>query len=356
MTISEHWMTETVRTTHRWSPPAQVLTADPQHGVSTYARFLAHEVRDLIPHTRLHDAGAGFGPGFSSPGWIHLHFTDRLWGADALAAAAAVEALAGAHRVIVTLHDVPQASDGTHLRIRAEGYRRVIAAASGVVVNSRHEVELLREFTDPAVTAAVIPLPVHVPLAPPPGSATSTLDGSVAILGFVYPGKGHDRAIDAVARIAPGFHRVPDVIALGRASAGHEADVRSLQQHAAARGVRFETTGYLSDAELLRRSRQVSVPLIAHDHVSASGSLASWISARRRPIVLRSRYMQEMAALRPGTLTLVEPAELADAVAAALRDPASTWLDDNAEVRPTTGDTVEQYLDYWRAVMQENPE
>jgi len=348
MTISEHRVTDPGGIVDLWSPPLQVLTADPQHGVSTYARFLAHEVRAMVPHTRLIDPGTILG----EPTWLHLHFTDRLWGTDALSAAAAVEALAGQHRVIVTLHDVPQASDGTHLPSRAESYRRVIAAASGVVCNSRHEVELLREFIDPRVAAAVIPLPVHEPVAPAPPRLSAALDGSVAILGFVYPGKGHDRAIDAAARIATGGSRVPDVVALGRASAGHEVDVELLRKHGAARGVRFETTGYLSDAELLRRSRLVSVPLIAHDHVSASGSLASWISAGRRPIVLRSRYMEEMAALRPGTLTLVEPDDLAGAVAAALRNPASTWLAGDAQVRPTTRDTVEHYLDYWRAAMR----
>ena len=347
MTISERGLAGLGELTGQWSPPVQVVTADPQHGVSTYARFLAGEVRRLAPHTRLHDAGSAL----DESAWLHLHFTDRLWGADALSAAAAVEALAATHRVIVTLHDVPQASDGTRLGIRAEGYRRVIEAAAGIVCNSWHEAALLREFTHPLIDAAVIPLPVHVPLAPAPRWRSPALDGSVAILGFVYPGKGHDRAIDAVARMASGQLRVPDVVALGRASSGHEADVEVLRQRASTQGIRFEVTGYLSDAELLRRSRLISVPLIAHDHVSASGSLASWISARRRPIVLRSRYMQEMAELRPGTLTLVDPDELADSVVEALRNPASTWLDDDAEVRPTTRDTVEQYLDYWRTVM-----
>ena len=346
MTLADDLMPAVLSST--WMPPTLILTADPEHGVSTYARQLAEQVRKVAPHTPVRGPRLDVSP-IGAPGWVHVHFTDRLWGADAGSAAAAVEALALQHRVIVTLHDVPQLSDGTHLGRRAECYRRVISAATAVVCNSRHEAELLREFTAPDAAPAVIPLPVQ---SSPWAAAQPEPDGAVAILGFVYPGKGHERAIDAVSRIAPSMSRPrPWVVALGRASAGHEGDVHTLQASARQRGVAFEVTGYLSDDELVRRARRVSVPVIAHDHVSASGSLASWISAGRRPIVVRSRYMEEMAALRPGTLTLVDGDDFVDAVAAALRNPESTWLHSAVDVRPTTRDTVDQYLEYWAAVM-----
>jgi len=333
-----------------WTPPTLIVTADPEHGVTTYARQLAEQVRLVLPHTAVRGPRLEVSP-IGAPGWVHVHFTDRLWGADALSAAAAVEALAADYRVIVTLHDVPQYSDGTNLARRAECYRRVIAAAAAVVCNSEHEAELLREFTSAHAAPAVIPLPVQT-TAPLP--VPEHLDGAVAILGFVYPGKGHERAIDAASLVAvrPGVvHGRPRVVALGRASAGHEGDVDALRVSAHERGVSFEVTGYLSDDELVRRARHVSVPVIAHDHVSASGSLASWISAGRRPIVVRSRYMEEMAALRPGTVTLVDAVDFVDAVAAALQNPESTWLHSAVDVRPTTRDTVDQYLEYWQAVM-----
>ena len=331
-----------------WTPPTQILTADPQHGVTTYARHIAEQVRTVFPLTALTDVPAAT---LSDPDWLHLHFTDRLWGADPVAAADAFERLAAHHRVIVTLHDVPQPSDGANLDRRVECYRRVIGAAKGVVCNSRHEAELLHEYTVPGARPAVIPLPVQ-PLSH--GDRPFELDGAVAILGFVYPGKGHDRAIDTVSSVdvgEPGDSVAPWVVALGRASAGHEGDVAALSARAAARGVRFETTGYLSDEDLLARARGVSVPVIAHDHVSASGSLASWISAGRRPIVIRNRYMEEMAALRPGTITLVGADGFAAAVADAYRHPESTWLDDGVDLSPTSEDTVELYLSYWLSVM-----
>ncbi|MCS5726868.1 hypothetical protein N1028_13290 [Herbiconiux sp. CPCC 203407] len=336
--------------------------------MSTYARHLAESVHALHPSTELSGVDPGASPSSAQGdgGWVHLHFTDRLWGADAESAAAAVEAIAAERPLTATLHDVPQPSDRVHFARRAEAYRRVVAAASGVVCNSRHEAELLREFTS-GVSPTVIPLPVAAahPFARPHG-----LEHEVALLGFYYPGKGHDRVLEAVGRLAAAaapdapagpagaptsaagaLGGLPRVVALGRASGGHEHDLERMRVRAARRGLRFEATGYLSDPELLRRARRVAVPVIAHDHVSASGSLASWISAGRRPLVVRSRYMEEMAELRPGTLTLVGPEDLAEGIARALADPASTWLTGDEPLHPTGRDAVELYCAFWAEAM-----
>ncbi len=58
-------------------------------------------------------------------------------------------------------------------------------------------------------------------------------------------------------------------------------------------------TGWLDDADMAARAARVAVPVIAHRHVSASGSLASWVGWGRRPVAVRNRYVDEMAALRP---------------------------------------------------------
>lgn len=335
--------------------PTLILTGHPQHGVSTYARHLAESVRALHPSTELSAphlvASIGTRPApAGEPDWVHLHFTDRLWGADAASAASAIEAIAAHRRVTVTLHDVPQASDGRHLPRRADAYRRVVEAAAGVVCNSHHEAGLLQQFTGPSTrpgaSPTVIPLPVA---AAHPLTRPAELENTVALLGFYYPGKGHDRVLEAVGRLEA--RRPPRVTALGRASAGHESDLERMRERAARRGLQFEATGYLSDPELLRRARGAAVPVIAHDHVSASGSLASWITAGRRPVVVRSRYMEEMAELRPGTLTLVDHEELAEGIARALADPASTWLSGREPLHPTARDAVELYCAFWETVM-----
>jgi glycosyltransferase involved in cell wall biosynthesis len=314
--------------------PTLHIPGDPQHGVTVYASRLAAQIGSTDRH----------------PGDLHLHFTDRLFGADPARAAAAVEGMARHHRLTVTLHDLPQPSDGEHgLARRADCYRRVVRASEGVVCNSEHEARLLRRFVDDRAEPTVIPLPVEPPSAGAPVRIPAA--PGVSILGFLYPGKGHEPAIRAAALLAdshPGIR----VEALGRASTGHEADAAQLAELAAGLGVGFELTGYLSDAAMHERCRSAGVPLIAHEHVSASGSLASWLEAGRRPVVVRSPYMVEMAALHRGAVTLVDAADLVDAIAAALAHPESTWLDGTERWGPDLALTAEAYRRFWAEALR----
>lgn len=316
--------------------PLLVHFGDAQHGVDRCARALAESAQALRPEIRLvhieHAAGAPR---------VHIHFTDRLWGADAESAAAAVEALAADARVAVTVHDVPQPSDGEEgMRRRARAYRRVLEAAEVIVCNSEHERSLLRASTGTAATIDVIPLPAAVPL---PRPATGTRRHEVAVLGFFYPGKGHREVVDAVAALP----EAPAVTAIGRAAPGHEAELAELQGYAAGCGVAFTATGFVPDDALLERAQQAAVPVVAHQHVSASGSLNDWIAAGRRPITVTNAYFEEMAALRPGTVRLVEPAELREAIAAGLEDPSQTWLSTDAQTGPHADDVAAAYLERW---------
>jgi glycosyltransferase involved in cell wall biosynthesis len=219
---------------------------------------------------------------------------------------------------------------------RAAAYRRVVVAARGVACCSEHEASLLREHVHPAARAAVVPHAVTpLPLAERPAP-----DGSVALLGFVYPGKGHREVIDAVAALQD----PPPVVALGKASAGHEADVDALRRHAEDVGVDFAVTGYLGDDQLLHRLRSASVPVAAHRHVSASGSIATWIAAGRRPLVADGRYTREVDALRPGCVTRFT--DLADAI----RDAGDTWLAPDADTGPDDAAMAAMYRDFWAGV------
>lgn len=161
------------------------------------------------------------------------------------------------------------------------------------------------------------------------------------MLGYFYPGKGHDEAAQAAASAG-----IATLTVLGRASEGHAADLDAFVRRAAGLGVAVEVTGWLDDAEIVRRARAVSVPVIAHRHVSASGSLASWIGWGRRPVAVRGRYVDEMALLRPGTLRAVEGADLPAAVAAAAADPGSTWHG-LARLPMSWPDAAAAYLRWW---------
>lgn len=310
---------------------------DAQHGVDRLARELAAAIAAIdASATRLarpDDVPDG--------ARVHLHFTDRLWGGSPDEAAHAIERVARRATVSVTLHDVPQPSDGAaSMARRAAAYARVAQAATRVVCNSEHERALLAEHVGDVPHAVVVPLPCDRL----PGDAASTPSRrEVGVLGFFYPGKGHREAVDASAALPSPL----PVVAIGRAAAGHEGELQALVDEAASLGVDCSSTGFLDDDALVARMRETLVPVVAHRHVSASGSLNSWIAAGRRPIVVRGAYFEEMAALRPGTTWLVSDDGLAAAIAAAVADPSRTRLAPHVSTAPTSADVAAAYLALW---------
>lgn len=314
-----------------------LLLAHPgNHGVAVYERAVAAAAQEARPSLRTveFDQLDAVADGTA----VHVHFTDRLWGDSPEEAARAFVALAARFPVSVTLHDVPQASDGErNLPRRRAAYARVAAAARGVVVNSEHERALLVEEDVWSGRVTSIPLPVAVQA----DLRDATPDGSVGVLGFFYPGKGHDEAAQAAA--AAGATRMT---VLGRASDGHAADLEAFVRRAGDLGVDVDVTGWLDDDEIARRGRAVSVPIIAHRHVSASGSLASWIGWGRRPVAVRNRYIDEMAALRPGTLLTVDEPDLALAVRDALDRPEDTWHG-MRRLPMSWPEVAEAYVSWW---------
>jgi glycosyltransferase involved in cell wall biosynthesis len=320
--------------------PWLVDIGDENHGVARYSSQLATQLALAMGVNRTVSIEALPESGGER---LHVHFTDRLWASSPELAAARFERLAATSAVTVTLHDIPQPSDGpVNQRRRSDCYLRVVAAAAAIACNSEHEAALLAVFVD--TEPEVIPLPVDMQ---PQTRERDSLNGHVAIVGYFYPGKGHREAVDAVAELG---RPATGVTALGRPSAGHEHDLAELVSYARARGVGFAATGFLSDDVLLEACRTASVPLAAHQHVSASGSLATWISAGRKPLIPNTRYSREMLTLRPGTATLYEPALLASAIGAALDDPQSTWLASDAVTGPDTAATVGRYLAWWETV------
>lgn len=275
------------------------------------------------------------------PRLAHLHVTDHLWGESPDAAAAAVERVAQRCPVSLTLHDLPQEGEGAGRRARrAAGYRRMVAAARGVVVASEHERELLLACLDggPVPPVEVVPLPLDAPdLSParPPSS------GEVAVLGYLYPGKGHLDVLDAMA----GLPSSTGFAALGAHSPGHDDLVGTVVATARAQGRVARVTGWLADAAMHDEARRVAVPVVAPVHVSASGSVGSWITAGRRPLATTNPYVAELARRCPGAVTLVERDDLPAAIARALADPSSTWLEPSVTIGPSTAEAAQTYAD-----------
>ncbi|GAA2176590.1 hypothetical protein GCM10009846_30990 [Agrococcus versicolor] len=316
--------------------PLLVHRGDEQHGVDRYAREVAAAVARARDDARL-VLPADVPDGAA----VHVHFTDRLWGSSPGDAAEAIERIAARGPVTVTLHDLPQPSDGeASLARRSDAYRRVVRAASAVVCNSRHELALLRTHVDAEADATVVPLPCEQPdEAPRP----ATVRREIGVLGFFYPGKGHREAVVASATLADPL----PVTAIGRAAPGHERELAALVAEAAEQGVAVTSTGFLDDDALRAAARSALVPVVAHRHVSASGSLTAWTAAGRRPIVVRNAYFDEMAALRPGTMWIVEESGLAGAIELAARVPETTWLQPGSGVSPTIDDVAEAMLALW---------
>lgn len=317
-----------------------LVAGPPQHGVTLYAARLAQASAACSQQVALPDPGQ---PVDLDGRRVLVHFTDRIFGSDAVSAANRLAVLtARADRLTVVLHDVPQASDGSSRDRRTEGYLRVSAAADALVVNSDHEALLLRALArcrgeafaaDLGRRTRVVPLPVPRPATDLPDPVPDA-PPTVATLGFVYPGKGLEEVIDAAATLAP----PPRVVNLGRTSAGHDDLADQLTRRAAHRGVQWSTTGWLTDDELVSRLRSVTVPVAAHRHLSASGSVNAWLGAGRRPIVTRSRYAEEMARRMPGALDVVD--DLAPAIARALTDRERTWLEPGASPGPSEQDVA----------------
>ncbi|HXH33489.1 MAG TPA: hypothetical protein VNJ54_03640 [Plantibacter sp.] len=348
------------------APPSQLLVGPATHGVVQYAADVAAEVEaadERATTIRATDPAAALIE-MQRLERAHVHVTDRLFGRTPEEAAVAVEALAASTSLTITLHDVPQSSDGRMLARRIEAYGRCIAAARASVVNSEHEQDLVREFIPNARVPQAITLGARTGAVrardgateddPSDPSDASPRDLVVLIGGYIYPGKGHTEVIAAAAAAAETLRgagaplgRVV-VQAIGGPSQGHEQDVDVLVSLAAQSGVELQVTGYLDDAAFVGRVRADGIPVAAHSHVSASRSMLDWVENGRRPLVVDSRYAGEMEALRPGTLLRYEPAALADRLVDAWHDPGLTRLQSGLSLRPTIRDAAGAYLEWWR--------
>ncbi len=341
---------------------AWLIVGPSDHGVVILAeqlvrRQMAHN--DDLPVVLRADDAAGLRSRLERlPGDVdvaHVHFTDRLFGADCDAAAEAYVELAERlgerrTRLAVTLHDLPiDPDDPGRYQRRARAYARVVAATTAaVIVSSAYEGELLAAFC-PGAHPVVIPLPID----PPPAAVTAAKvepSADVTVFGYLYPGKGHRAALEAIATLPPEV----GLTVLGRVADGHADLAEDLRARAAALNRRVTITGWLDDASVPLRLRAAGIPLVGHERMSASGSIGSWLSAGRRPLVPDVPYTRELAERCPGAVTTYPPsvAGLAAALTCAAADPARTWLAPDVTLGPSSDAVAVAYRD---AVAAEPP-
>lgn len=319
----------------------QALVGPRHHGVVRFGLALYDSLQACgLPLRQVWQPGTAELSRALGSGAVHVQFTDRLFGDSPQAAAGAIAALTRhtASRMTVTLHDLPQPSDGENFARRAAAYADVVALSAGVAVSSAHERELLRDIGVDVGPVAVIPLPIgrRVPARVRPAQPRV-----VGVFGFLYPGKGHEEVIAATADLPADI----EVHAIGETSSGHADLVADLTSQARRLGRRFHVTGHVPDDLLTEVLQRVAVPVVAHTHVSASGSLGSWLAASRRPLAPTNRYTREVADRNPGMLTLYPDTGrgLRTALAHALESPETTWLAEDSVPRPTDADTALAY-------------
>ena len=313
-----------------------------EHGVTRLALALAGADVVRVP-TAVGPDDLGRLRALVAGGRTHAHVTDRLFGRSPEQAQAVLTALAEVTALSVTLHDLPQSSDGPRsMARRAACYAAVSRASRAVVVSSEHERALLADCLGPGTPAAevaVVPLPIDAEPLTLVDRPTPAHPPDVGLLGFVYPGKGHLEVLEALGTLPPDV----GVLVLGGASDGHEDLLDELAARARGLSRRWCVTGYLPDGELVQRLRAVAVPVAAHRHLSASGSIGSWLAAGRRPLVPRGRYVDELAHRLPGALTVYD--DLPVALRRAVADPSSTWLAPGTRLGPSTVEVARRYAE-----------
>ena len=236
------------------------------HGVTEYAVGLARATGAEVIREETFGDSPLTGP-------VHVTFTDHLFGDTAERLLARIDG-----PVSVSLHDIPQPEEGAErYERRARVYRELVEKADVAVVNSNHEAS----FFDAETSVIRLPIPVI-------DSPFNPEEGTVGVLGFLYPGKGHEDLIAALPDRRLRF--------LGAVSHGHETWAENLDA---------EITGWLSDAQLAAEMGRIAVPVCPHRHFSASGSLMAWLGAGRTVLVRDSAYAREIDAWLPGRVTLV---------------------------------------------------
>lgn len=292
--------------------PTTLVVGPDHHGVVRHAVLVAGGAGITIVRSRCVPRALPVGDVLVIP------FTDGLYGPSTTEAAAAYERMTAAATspIVAVLHDLPGHDGSERSARRRATYRLVAERAQHVVVASEHERALTMGLgIDVPVT--VVPLPIiDQPVAP-----RRSTPPSIGLLGFVYPGKGHDLVL-ATCR---GLPRHVQVIVGGAASAGHDGLVAELMARARRDGRTFTVTGPLDDDGLRRFMASTTVPVVANVAPSASMSLGTWIGAGRRPVALASAYATETAALIPGLVDLATPESMAAAVSSRLADPCRTW-------------------------------
>jgi len=262
--------------------------------------------------------------------------------------------------MVVTMHDVFERRSAWERQLSpgALGLRRLGRVARRLVVHSEEERARLDGLV-PAHRLELVPHFVEVRGALPDRAAARAaleIEGRrvITLLGYMTKRRGHRLVVDAMRSLPD------DVTALfvGATISGREHVGEELQAYASDVGVaeRVRFLGYVSEQRLEQVLAATDVALCPFRVMSASGALATWISAGRPIIASDLGPIRELDTMEPGALQVFTPydaAPLAEAIVRALAmatrepDPNVAALAD----RLATPRILDRYLEVYRAAL-----
>lgn len=320
-----------------------------QHGVRRYGELLAGEARrqgEEVVEMAGDFNGLALGRGIwwladaarklSSADIVHCQYTPRLWGGPRKQVAALGAFLASCRcPSIITLHDVRSSSViDDPLRITRTGNRvtkpsrlrpsRILSSGSASVAHhvlawgasrlllfSQEEIAKMGPPIDGKAEAIPhfveersLPVGAHEArqqLGLPPHTKL------VSILGFIHPRKGYHVALESLAHLPPEAN--VRLAFIGRPALGNETYLESLLRRASDLGVRkrLMVTGYLPETQLDLYLAATDLALCPYRRIAASGSLATWISARVPIAATAQPYVRRFNEIEPGAIREFHP-------------------------------------------------
>lgn len=320
-----------------------VMFGEATDGVHIYAEKTAR-ARSEAGHRSLVLASDSDIPARLDHDAVHVHLTDRLIESDTTRWRCLLTVVrATGVPLLMTLHDLPQRGEG------AARYRRRVAATRGmasdahaVCVSSEHE---RRCAADIGIRAFVVPHPIFPPVARATPTCPHRRRRSLTVAGFVHPGKGILGLVDEIGHVGgthlEGWH----LRLVGDVAPDHRDHLDEIVSTAGRNGLPVVHTGPVGERRWSSELSSAGVAICSHLHVSASGSLLSWIAAGRRPLVSNSAFARELVSERPLAVRIVGDSEWRSAISESLRAPdASTMPVDEWRTPDQSVETFEQVL------------
>ena len=250
----------------------------------------------------------------------------NIWSPDALRLVQlAIVHLGLRRRTMTVMHDAYR--PGGPNRMEWWVISLLMALSGRVILHSEAERRQLR-LVPGARRAKVIPHFVFERPQLDRAEARSRLDvGShtqlVAMVGWMNPRKNYELAVEALALLP----QSTELWLIGGAGLRLDWYQEQIEELARARGVdeRLTITGSVPESELESRLAAIDVGLCPYQRISASGSLSTFLGARRPVIATDVEFVRELADLAPAVVHRLERLDaetLADRIMLALRRPA----------------------------------